>query len=139
MSVSLTIIAGRLTKDVDLRTTQNGKPVCSFTVAVDTGYGDRKTTTFYDCVAWNKTAEFVHSYFRKGSFAIVTGKMQTRKWQDKQGNNRISWELLADTVDFGGEKRDKLDDVASAARSAGIGGYSGVDIPYEEVSGDLPF
>ncbi len=104
------VVMGRLTRDPELRTTQSGVNVASFTVAVDRDFGGRdgneRQTDFFDCSAWRSTGEFVNRYFRKGSMIIVSGRMQSRKWQDRDGNNRISWEISADNVYFGESKRD---------------------------------
>jgi len=103
-------IMGRLTRDVELRSTQSGVSVASFTVAVDRDFGARdggeKQTDFIDCVAWRQTGEFVSKYFRKGSMIVVSGRLQSRKWQDRDGNNRTSWEVNADNVYFGESRRD---------------------------------
>jgi len=103
-------IMGRLTRDPELRTTQAGVSVTSFTVAVDRDFGGRdggeKQTDFIDCVAWRSTGEFVSKYFHKGSMIVVSGRLQSRKWQDRDGNNRTSWEINADNVYFGESRRD---------------------------------
>lgn len=101
-------IQGRLTKDPELRYTQNNTPVTSFTVAVERDFGD-KQTDFIGCVAWRSTAEFVAKYFSKGNMATVTGRLQSREWQDRDGNKRVNWEVLADHVYFGESKRDRTD------------------------------
>ena len=104
------IIMGRLTRDPELRRTQNGTAVTSFTLAVDRGFEDGETgetaCDFIDCVAWRSTAEFVNNYFTKGRMAIVEGKLQIRPWKDKDGNNRRSAEVIVDTMYFGDSKRD---------------------------------
>lgn len=101
------IIMGRLVADPELRSTSSGVAVCSFRVAVDRDYtaqnGERQAD-FIDVVAWRQTAEFVTRYFSKGRMIIVQGSLQSRKWQDKDGNNRISWEIQADRVWFGESK-----------------------------------
>ena len=98
-------IMGRLTRDPELRYTQSQTPVASFTLAVDRDFGSRdggeKQTDFIDCVAWRQTAEFVSKYFTKGSMAVVSGRLQIRDWQDKDGNKRRSAEVVADNVYFG--------------------------------------
>jgi single-strand DNA-binding protein len=99
------VVMGRLTRDVELRYTQNQTPVASFTIACDRDLGD-KQTDFLDCVAWKKTAEFVNNYFRKGSMAIVSGRLQIRDWTDKDGNKRKIAEIVADSVYFGESKRE---------------------------------
>ena len=104
------IIMGRLTRDPELRTTQSGVSVTSFTVAVDRDFGGRdggeRQTDFIDCVAWRQTGEFVSKYFHKGSMIVVSGRLQSRKWQDRDGNNRTNWEINADNVYFGESRRD---------------------------------
>ena len=103
------VIMGRLTRDPELRYTQAQVPVASFTVAVDRDFGGRdggeKQTDFIDCSAWRQTGEFVSKYFRKGSMIVVSGRLQSRKWQDRDGNNRTSWEVSADNVYFGESRR----------------------------------
>ncbi len=103
-------IMGRLTRDPELRTTQSGINVASFTVAVDRDFsgrdGGERQTDFIDCVAWRSTGEFVSKYFHKGSMIVVAGRLQSRKWQDRDGNNRTSWEIVTDNVYFGESRRD---------------------------------
>lgn len=100
-------IMGRMTRDPELRRTNSGKAVASFTVAVDRDFsqGDQKETDFIDCVAWTHTAEFVEKYFQKGSMAVVSGRLQIRSWTDKDGNKRRTAEIVADNVYFGESKK----------------------------------
>lgn len=100
------VLMGRLTADPELMSTQSNVSVCSFTIAVDRDYsgGDEKQTDFIDVVTWRQTAEFVSRYFSKGRTIVVQGSLQSRKWQDKYGNNRISWEVQANKVWFGDSK-----------------------------------
>ena len=101
-------IMGRLCADPELKTTQSGTPVTNFTVACDRDRevnGERQTD-FIEVVAWSGTAEFVNRYFRKGQMAVVSGRLQSRKWEDRDGNKRVSWEIVADHVYFGEPKRD---------------------------------
>ena len=104
------IIMGRLVRDPELRTTQTGIPVTSFTLAVDRDYKNRdsgeKSTDFIDVVAWRQTAEFICKYFAKGRMAVAEGRLQIRDWKDREGNNRRSAEVVADNVYFGDSKRD---------------------------------
>lgn len=97
-------ICGRMTTDPTLRYTQTQKPVASFTLAVDRD-GRNAETDFIDCVAWNNTANFVNSYFSKGSSAIVTGRLQIRSYTDKNGNKRTAAEVVANSVYFAGDKK----------------------------------
>ena len=113
-------IMGRLTRDPELRRTQSGTPVTSFSLAVDRDYktqSGEKETDFIDVVAWRATAEFVAKYFTKGRMAVVEGRLQIRAWQDKEGNNRRSAEVVADNVYFGESKRDTG---ANGAPHAGV-------------------
>ena len=103
------VLMGRLTRDPELRRTGSGVAVASFTLAVDRDFaaqGAEKETDFVDIVAWRNTAEFVSKYFAKGRMAVVTGRLQIRNWQDKDGNKRRSAEVVADNVYFGDSKRD---------------------------------
>ena len=103
-------IMGRLTRDPELRRTQTGTPVASFTLAVDRDFRDKATgeraTDFIDVVAWRQTAEFVSRYFSKGRSAVVEGRLQIRDWTDKEGGKRRSAEVIADNIYLGDSKRD---------------------------------
>ncbi len=104
------ILMGRLTRDPELKYTQGNLPVVQFTVAVErnrAAQGQEKQTDFIDIVAWRRTAEFVSQWFTKGMMIIVTGSIQSRRWQDKNGNNRTSIEVVADEVQFGESKRSR--------------------------------
>ena len=104
------IIMGRLVRDPELRTTQSGVSVTSFTLAVDRDFKNRdsgeKSTDFIDVVAWRQTAEFICKYFTKGRMAVAEGRLQIRDWKDRDGNNRRSAEVVADNVYFADSKRD---------------------------------
>ena len=101
-------IHGRLVRDPEIRRTQSGVAVTNITVAVDRSYSadDEKVADFFDCVFWRQGAEFVSKYFSKGKEIIVHGEMQSRKWTDKEGNNRISWEIQNAHAEFCGGKSD---------------------------------
>ena len=101
-------IMGRLTKDVELRRTSTGVAVASFTIACERDFGQngQKETDFIDCTAWKQTGEFVSKYFKKGSMIIVSGRLQIRKWNDKDGNKRNTAEVVADSVYFGEKKEN---------------------------------
>lgn len=133
---NLVILKGRLTANVELKTTPNGKSVCSFSLAVDRGFGENKTTDFINCVAWEQRAEFISKYFAKGSEIRILGEINTRKWQDKDGNNRTAFEIRVIESGFCGSKNssqnntpDPLDEVANK-----IGSFAEIDD-----STDLPF
>ena len=102
-------IMGRLTRDPELRRTNSGTAVTSFTLAVDRDFKNAdgtKETDFIDCVAWRSTAEFAAKYFTKGRMAIVEGRLQMRDWQDKDGNKRRNAEVIANNVYFGDSRSD---------------------------------
>ena len=105
-------IMGRMVRDPELRRTPSGVAVTSFTLAVDRDYnpkdGGEKETDFIDFNAWRNTAEFVSKYFSKGSMAIVTGRLQIRTWNDKDGTKRRAAEIVADNVYFGEAKKDNV-------------------------------
>ena len=149
-------IMGRLTRDPELRRTQTGTPVASFTLAVDRDFKDKstgeRTTDFIDVVAWRQTGEFVSRFFTKGRMAVVEGRLQMREWTDKEGNKRRSAEVVADNVYFGDSRRDGDGSGYSApayapAPAADYSAPSGYAAPAEgnqfaELSGDdgeLPF
>lgn len=103
------VIMGRLTRDPELRYTQSQTPVASFTVAVDRDFKNQdgsRSTDFIDCVAWRQGGEFVSRYFRKGSMIVVEGSLQSRQWQDRDGNKRTSWEINVEHAYFGESKRE---------------------------------
>lgn len=138
--MNVIVIKGRLTKQPELRRTTNGTAACTVSVAVDRGYGDHKTTDFFDCVFWKQGAEFVSQYFTKGQEILVQGEMQSRQYQDKNGNNRISWEIGNAHAEFCGSKQDNQKapnrDALSgcAGTMTGAGNFSGI-----EDDDELPF
>ena len=121
-------IMGRLTRDPELRRTQTGTPVASFSLAVERDYKDKstgeRTTDFIDVVAWRATAEFVSRYFTKGRMAVVEGRLQMRDWTDKEGNKRTSAEVVADNVYFGDSRRDGDGSGYSPSYGGGQSSYS---------------
>lgn len=132
---NLAILTGRLTADPELKTTPNGISVTSFTLAVNRNYkaGEEQETDFINIVAWRQTAEFITKYFNKGNLIGIEGSIQTRKYQDKNGNNRTAFEVVANEVHFIESKRNN-DDTQS---------YSNADTDdFTDISGDdedLPF
>lgn len=142
------ILMGRLTRDPELRRTQTGTAVASFSLAVDRDYkakGAEKETDFIDIVAWRNTAEFVSKYFAKGRMAVVEGRLQVRTYTDKEGNNRRVAEVVADNIYFGGSKKDGGNTGSGNYGGSGYGGdYAGGDYGssnFQEVDddGELPF
>jgi single-strand DNA-binding protein len=145
-------LMGRLTRDPELRYTQSGTPVASFSLAVERDFssrdGSERQTDFIDIVAWRQTAEFVSKYFAKGRMAVVSGRLQIRDWQDKEGNKRRSAEVVAENVYFGDSKRDSAGESAPAysrpapSASPAPGGYEGGASAFSELDdgdGELPF
>lgn len=127
------ILMGRLTRDPELKYTQSNLPVVQFTVAVErnrSAQGQEKQTDFINIVAWRKTAEFVSQWFTKGMMIIVTGSIQSRNWQDKNGNNRTSVEVVADEVQFGETKKSR------ESNTGYQGGYA--PAPQQAPSFDMP-
>ena len=110
-------IMGRLTRDPELKTTGTGVSVVSFTVAVDRNFvraGEERQADFIDVVAWRQTAEFICKYFHKGSMIAIDGSIQTRSWEDKEGNKRKSTEIAANNVSFCGSKSESGNTSASS-------------------------
>ena len=124
------ILMGRLCADPELRTTQNGTPVCSFTLAVNRR-GKDDGTDFLDIVVWNKTAEFVNKYFAKGMQVAVAGRIQSRTWEDQNGNKRKSVEIVAEEVHFAESKKSGGNEPVGNP----MGGFD--MLPGDD--GDLPF
>lgn len=103
-------IMGRLTADPELRMTQSGKPVATFTLAVERdfkGPNGTREADFINCVAWNNTAEFVNKYFTKGNMAVASGRLQTRKWEAADGKKGIATEVIVENMYFGESKKSE--------------------------------
>ena len=105
---NLVVLTGRLTADPELKTTASGISVTTFSIAVNRRYraGEETETDFINIVAWRQTAEFISKYFKKGSMIGIEGSIQTRKYTDKNGNNRTAFEVVANNVQFVESKRD---------------------------------
>ncbi len=138
---------GRLTADPELRTTQNGVPVVGFTLAVQRNYkiDDEYPTDFLNFVAWRGTAEFICKHFRKGNLITVEGALETRKYTDKDGNNRTAYEIKVDRAHFcesaGG--RQNNNNGGNPPEADSVGGFTPV-FPnttegFAESDDDLPF
>lgn len=105
--LNVVALMGRLVADPELKTTQSGNSVCTFRVAVDRSYtakDEERKADFFTITAWRQTAEFICKYFQKGSLIAIEGSLQTRQYQDKNGNNRTATEVLASRVNFAGSK-----------------------------------
>ena len=101
------ILMGRLTKDPELRHTNSGKAVATFTVAIDNGYGENKTTDFINCVAWEKTAEFIKNWFTKGRMIVLVGRIASKTWESEDGRKNYVTEVVVNEVSFAGEKKEE--------------------------------
>lgn len=138
------VLMGRLTRDPELRHTQSGLPVASFSLAVERDTVNKETGTkgvdFIDCVAWRQTAEYVSKYFTKGRMAVVTGRLQVRDYTDQNGSKRRAVEVIAQSVYFGDSKKD-ADSTAQTTQAqqttagANNDGFTEID----DDDSDLPF
>ena len=148
------ILMGRLVADPELRTTPTGLSVTTIRIAVNRRFakqGDPVTADFFDVVCWRQTAEFVSRYFSKGRQIAIVGTLQSRRWQDKDGNTRTATEVVADEVYFADSKRDGggsdspyqgSQRPANTGMDSGYGGYTPAGRgDFEEVDDgdDLPF
>lgn len=130
------ILIGRLTATPELKTTGSGNSVTSFNIAVDRRYSGKdggRQTDFINCVAWRNTAEFISKYFKKGDPISIQGEIQTRKYQDKDGNNRVAVEVIIENARFvpsksnGGNNTDSTPPVNNGFTDLG------------DIDDDLPF
>ena len=151
--LNIVAIMGRLVADPELRTTPAGVNVCQFRIACDRNFarqGEQRQADFVDIVAWRQQADFVCKYFSKGSLIAINGRIQTRNYQDKNGNNRTAFAVVAENINFGGSKGTssaKVDDGGEAAPRSGAwpkadppANYGGVDdFAVIDDNDDLPF
>lgn len=140
------VLMGRLVADAELKRTASDISVTSFTIAVDRGYvrpGEERQADFIDCVAWRQTAEFISKWFSKGSMIAIEGKLQTRMWEDKQGNKRKSVEVVIDNAFFAESKKSSqggqsmTSNSAPAPFSMDAGGNQFSELEIDD--GELPF
>lgn len=113
--INKVILMGRLTRDPEVRHTSTGRAVCSFSIAIDNGFGENRQTDFINCVAWQNQAEFLGKYFTKGMMVIVSGRISTRSWEGQDGKKNYATEVIASEVNFGETKKSR----------EASGGYSG--------------
>ncbi len=151
--LNIVAIMGRLVADPELRTTPAGVNVCQFRIACDRNFarqGEQRQADFVDIVAWRAQADFVCKYFSKGSLIAINGRIQTRNYQDKNGNNRTAFAVVAENINFGGSKGTssaKVDDGGEAAprseawpKADPPANYGGVDdFAVIDDNDDLPF
>ena len=135
------ILMGRLTRDPELRHTQSGKAVASFTLAVDRDTKDQngeRGVDFIDCTAWSGTAELISKYFAKGRMAVVVGRLNIEDWTDREGIKRRSSKVKVDQVYFGESKKDTQAPAYAASYGAGYGEPHGGFVEVDD-DGKLPF
>lgn len=132
--INKVILMGRLTRDPEMRHTNSGTPVTTFSIAIDNGYGDNKRTDFVNCLAWNKTAEFVTKYFAKGKMIIVIGRITTRSWETQDGKRAYATEVVAKEVSFGETKSSQ-----QTATQQPMQDDDDDFTPLDEEDDDLPF
>ena len=136
MSLNSAIIMGRLTADPELRTTNSGVAVTSIRVAVDRDYvkpGEERQADFINVVAWRGTAVFIEHYFKKGQLICVQGSLQSRNYEDKDGNKRVAVEIVANSVSFCGYNKEE----PSQSSTPDVPGFT--ELPVSEYPDDLPF
>ncbi|MBR1749915.1 MAG: single-stranded DNA-binding protein [Ruminococcus sp.] len=128
MALNKAILMGRITHDLEIKTTPSGSSVLSFTLAVDRfSKSEEKQTDFINCVAWNKTAEFIGRYFGKGRMIAVTGNLHSRTYEDKNGTKHYVTEVYVESADFTGEPKMAqgwADSAYSAQNNAGAASYT---------------
>ncbi len=139
--LNVVVLTGRLTADPELKTTTNGTSVCSFSIAVDRRYrsGEDRQTDFINIVAWRTSAEFVSKYFKKGQMIAIEGSIQTRRYQDKEGNNRTAFEVVANNVQFADFARREGESTAPAATTSYSNADAGDFASIDDSDDDLPF
>lgn len=136
MSINKVIIVGRLTKDPELKQTPSGSNVCNFSVATSDVWYDKATkqkqesTEFHNIVAWGSSAEFVSKYVNKGRQVYIEGKLQTRKWEDKDGNNRYTTEIKADKIEALGSKPSDSTAQAKDYKPSAQSDFTADEIPF---------
>ena len=145
--LNVVVLTGRLVADPELRHTPNDIAVTSFTIAVNRRFArtpEERQTDFIDIVAWRNTAEFVCKYFQKGQLIAIEGSIQTRSYQDKEGNKRKAFEVIANNVQFVESKKDSSNENSDFAekQNENLTEYSnGSDSDFQTIESDddLPF
>ena len=152
MNLNKVILIGRLTADPDLRTTPSGTHVVSFSIATNRNWTDKdgnkkEETEFHNIVAWGRQADVVNQYSKKGALIMIEGRLQTRSWEDKEGQTRRTTEIIAERIQLGPRAFSQ-----GAAQSKGDGTKSGesnqkkedempvIDLDSDDIKPeDLPF
>lgn len=101
-------LIGNLTKDVDLKYTKHNTPVASYTIAVNTGYGELQETNYFNIKTWGKSGEFVSKYFKKGQPIALTGRLKNNNYEDKNGNKKYTIEIVTEDIEFVGSKKEEV-------------------------------
>ena len=153
LNLNKVILGGRLTADPELKQTPSGVSVISFTIAVNRRFASKngeqgeREADFISCTAWRQTAEFISKYFRKGSSICVTGSIQTRSWQDNQGQRRYATDVVVDEAMFvdargeggSGQASYTPDAYASSAPAYSSNPGSAPNFEDHNTDDDLPF
>ena len=148
LNLNKVVLGGRLTNDVELKQTPSGVSVCSFSIAVNRKYSKEgeQQADFINCQAWRGTAEFISKYFRKGSSICITGAIQTRSWQDQQGNKHYATEVVAEEAMFVDSKGENTTSQQNGSQSGFTGSQGYMPDAYTQPSfeqvdtdSDLPF
>lgn len=138
------IIKGRIVHSPELKTTQSGVNVCRFSVAVDRRFkqNGEKVTDFFDCVAWRSSADFVSKYFDKGQEILLSGEMQSRQYEARDGSKRRAWEISVDNVEFCGSKQSGAAPTQAAPQQPAPAYNEPKQDDFaiiDDTAGDLPF
>ena len=137
--INKVVLMGRLTRDPEMRHTNSGTPVTTFSIAINSGYGENQRTDFVNCIAWNKTAEFVTKYFTKGKMIIVIGRITTRSWETQDGKRAYATEVVANEVNFGESKTSPQLNTPQTAAQQPMQDDDEEFTPLDEEDVDLPF
>ncbi len=146
--INVVVLMGRLVADPELKSTANGIATTSFRIAVDRNFANKQTgerqADFINIVAWRQTAEFVCKYFRKGSMIAIEGSLQTRSYEDKDGNKRTAYDVVANNVSFTGSKaesgtRDNAVPFEVPTTAFSSGSQGDFEVVNEQDDDDLPF
>ena len=135
--MNLAVMKGNLTKDVETRTLQNGTFVANFSIAVARRFKreGQPETDFFNCTAFGKTGEFVSNYFSKGKTILVTGNIQNRSWEDKEGVKHYATDIMVDNAEFCEKKSDSDNGSSSVSKQSALseefaGEFSDEDVPF---------
>ena len=140
--INSVVLQGRLVADPELKTTTTGKEVVTFRLASDRSYADangERQADFITCVAWNGTATFINRYFAKGSMIIVTGRIQTRTYEDRDGNKRTAFEVVINEASFCGSKNETAAPATPASQLAPVQTQAPTDQPDDYIDDDEDF